>query len=90
MTDYHKKLTTIQKQRQKLIEPEKTLIEKRKIEIADLAKQFNLLTVDDKILSNYFAHFKKYTHEPSQKTSHDPSSHLSPQSEIREIENART
>ena len=84
MTDYHKKLTTLQKQRQKLIETEKTLIEKRKIEIANLAEQFNLLTIDDKVLNNFFAHFKEYCHEPPQKTSHDPSNHLSSQPKIHE------
>ena len=68
MTDYHKKLTTLQRQRQKLIETENLLIEKRKKDIADLAEQFNLLTVDDQILSNFFSHFKEFSHEPSEKT----------------------
>jgi len=90
MTDYHKKLTAIQKQRQKLIETEKTLIDKRKIEIANLAEQFNLLTIDDKILSNFFAHLKEYCHESPPKTPNDSSQHLSSQSEICEVENART
>ena len=90
MTDYHKKLTALQKQRQKLIETENLLIEKRKKNIADLAEQFNLLTVDDKILSNFFSHFKEFSHEPSKKTSNDPRANLSSQSEIREVENART
>ncbi|HEV2524510.1 MAG TPA: hypothetical protein VGU44_05215 [Gammaproteobacteria bacterium] len=90
MTDYHKKLIATQRQRQKLIETEKTLIDKRKIEIANLVEQFHLLTIDDKILSNFFAHFKEYCHEHPPKTSHDPGNHLSSQSEICEAENART
>ncbi|MDX2165057.1 MAG: hypothetical protein SFW07_06555 [Gammaproteobacteria bacterium] len=90
MTDYHKKLTIIQKQRQKLIETEKVLIEKRKKEISDLAEKFNLLTVDDKILINFFAYFKEHHHEPPPKTPHNSSKHPSSQPEICETENART
>jgi DNA-binding protein H-NS len=90
MTDYHKKLTTIQKQRQKLIETETLLIEKRKKDIAELAEQFNLLTVDDKTLSNLFSKLKELPHESSEKTSHDPREPSSSHSEICEVENAGT
>jgi hypothetical protein len=87
MTDYHKKLATLQKHRQKLIETEKFLIEKRKREVADLAEQFNLLIVDDKILNNYFAHFKDFSHETFEKTANSSSHSSSSQSEICEVEN---
>ncbi|MDX2164237.1 MAG: hypothetical protein SFW07_02335 [Gammaproteobacteria bacterium] len=90
MTDYHKKLITLQKHRQKLIETEKFLIEKRKREIADLAEKFNLLTVDDKIINNYFAHFKDFRYEPSEKAADSPSHSSSTQPEICEAKNART
>ena len=84
MIDYHKKLTALQKQRQKLVETESILIEKRKKEFANLGEKFNLLTVEDKILTNYFAHFKEFLNESFPKTSNDPRNHSSPKSEIRE------
>jgi hypothetical protein len=90
MPDHLKQLATIQKQRQKLHEREATLIEKRKAAIATLAEQFNLLTVDDKILNNFFAHFKEFSHEHTEKTSHNPRASSSSRSEIREVENAGT
>ncbi len=90
MPDYHKKLTALQKQRQKLIETEKFLIEKRKKEVADLAETHNLLIFDDNILNNYFAHFKDYHHESSAKAFHHPSHSSSSQSEICEATHART
>ncbi len=90
MTDYHKKLTTLQKHRQKLIETEKFLIEKRKREVADRAEKFNLLVVDDKVLDNYFAHFKDFHYEPSEKTAHPTSHSSSAQPEVCENKNART
>lgn len=90
MSDYLKKLTTIQKQREKLQEIATKLIEKRKAFIATLAEQFDSLTVDDKILNNFFAYFKEFSHEHPEKTSHHPRPSSSSQSEIREAENART
>jgi hypothetical protein len=84
MPDHLKQLTAIQKQREKLHEREATLIEKRKTAIATLAEQFNLLTVDDKILSNYFAHFKEFLNESFPKAPNDSRNHSSTKSEIRE------
>ena len=63
MSDYAKKLEAIKKNRKKLLETETKLIDKRKKEFADLGEQFDLLTLDDKILSQFFADFKNLNYK---------------------------
>ena len=70
MSDYAKKLQTIQQQRQKLIDTESRLIEKRKKEFADLGEQFDLLIIDDKLLSTFFQEFKECKDSKKFKKSH--------------------
>ena len=70
MSDYAKKLQTIQQQRQKLIDTESRLIEKRKKEFADLGEQFDLLTIDDALLSTFFQEFKEFKESKKFKKNH--------------------
>lgn len=54
MTDYASKLSSISLKRQKLLEEEQRLIDKRKKEIANLAERCNLLVTSDEILVGAF------------------------------------
>jgi hypothetical protein len=54
MADYSNKLAAIAAKRQKLLEEENKLIEKRKHEISEAAERLGLLTASDEIITGLF------------------------------------
>lgn len=65
MSDLANKLSFIKEKKQKLIEEEFKLIEKRKLEIGQLAERFHLLTVSDNLMAGIFSEVENaLTHNP--------------------------
>ncbi len=54
MSEYADKLASIVSQKQKLIEKEQILVQKRKTEIGELAEKLGLLTAPDVLLAGLF------------------------------------
>jgi hypothetical protein len=55
MSDYANKLAALADKKQKLIEQERSLVEKRKQEIGDLAERYGLLTASDAMVTGIFS-----------------------------------
>lgn len=54
MSEYSNKLAAIAAKKQKLMEAEEKLIEKRKSEVSDTAERLGLLTASDEIITGLF------------------------------------
>lgn len=67
MSDYADKLTSITERKQKLLEEENKLIEKRKKEIGALAEKFSLLTLSDRLIVGVFSEVQTALNNQSEK-----------------------
>lgn len=67
MSGYLSKLSSIAEKKQKLLEEESILIEKRKSEIAGLAEKFGLLTLSDTVLAGLFVELQSAIQDKSEK-----------------------
>ncbi|MBV9575132.1 MAG: conjugal transfer protein TraD [Gammaproteobacteria bacterium] len=67
MSDYANKLASITERKQKLLEEESKLIEKRKQEIGQLAEKFGLLTLSDAVMNGLFLDVQSAAQEKSEK-----------------------
>lgn len=67
MSDYADKLSSIFEKKQKLLEEETRLVEKRKIEIGQLAEKFGLLTMSDPLITGLFLEAQAALKEKSEK-----------------------
>lgn len=70
MSDYANKLLSIVEKKQKLVEEESRLIEKRKDEIGVLAQKFELLTTSDVVFAGLFAELQSALKSNSDKITH--------------------
>lgn len=67
MSDYSNKLASIAAKKQKLLEEESRLVEKRKHEISSTAEKFGLLTASDEFITGLFIEAAKAFHEKSER-----------------------
>ena len=93
MSDYAIKLSVLSEKKQKLLDEECRLIEKRKKEIGDFAEKFDLLTVSDAVILGLFLDAKAALKNTSEKiTTWEKlgADYLKPKRNIKEITEARS
>lgn len=67
MSDYANKLSSLAEKKQKILQEETKLIERRKIEIGHLAEKFDLLTVSDTLIAGSFSEIQSAIKSKSEK-----------------------
>ncbi len=67
MSGYADKLSSLAAKKQKLLAEESKLIEKRKIEIGQLAEKFDLLTLSDAVITGLFREVQSALRDHSDK-----------------------